>query len=82
MTDLSTETEHFRNAETIREEADMLDVNVDQPSIIYCDVGNYGSLAWFVLHELLGNHSVRLFDGSMYQWTLDSKRGVKIGDEP
>ncbi len=82
MTDLSTGKKWFRDSETIREEAEMMDVDIERPAIVYCDIGNYGSLAWFVLHELLGNTSVRLFDGSIHHWTLDPQRPVKRGDEP
>ena len=29
------------------------------------------SVGWFVLSELLGNSDVRLYDGSMQEWTLE-----------
>jgi|GEM_PF-3162347 len=31
---------------------------------------------WFIQHELLGNKNVKLYDGSMHEWTLE-KRPVK-----
>ncbi len=36
--------------------------------ITYCGVGGYGSVAWFVLHELLGYEDVKLYDGSAQEW--------------
>ena len=65
----------------ITDMAEMMDVDLSQPSILYCDSGNYASLAWFVIHELLGNNSVRLYDGSMHQWSTFSLP-VNIGDTP
>ena len=82
MVDLSGGAGRFRPPEAVREEADLLDVNVDDPAIVYCDVGNYASLAWFVLHERLGNRNIRLFDGSMHQWSRDPDRPVTRGDAP
>lgn len=72
----------FRTVDSIREDADMVDINVDQPFILYCDVGNYGALAWFVLHELIGNTKVSLFDGSMHQWSMDPARRVVVDEDP
>lgn len=27
--------------------------------------------SWFVMSELLGNKNVKMYDGSMHQWTLE-----------
>ena len=37
--------------------------------IAFCNSGHRASLGWFVSHELLGNKDVRLYDGSMAEWT-------------
>nr|WP_321463942.1 rhodanese-like domain-containing protein [uncultured Cohaesibacter sp.] len=37
--------------------------------IAFCNSGHRASLGWFVSHELLGNKQVRLYDGSMGEWT-------------
>jgi thiosulfate/3-mercaptopyruvate sulfurtransferase len=52
-------------------EAMKLDPGV--PSIAYCNSGNLASTGWFIQHELLGNDRVRLYDGSMHQWTLEGR---------
>lgn len=39
------------------------------PSISYCNTGHLASGAWFVMSEVLGNRSVKLYDGSMHDWT-------------
>ena len=53
-------------------------MNLDRgaPSIAYCSSGHLASGGWFLQHELLGNKNVKLYDGSMHEWTLE-KRPVK-----
>lgn len=48
-----------------------LNVSEQAPSITYCNTGHLASGAWFVMSELLGNKQVRLYDGSMHEWTLE-----------
>jgi len=50
-----------------------LGIDPERPAIAYCNSGHLASGAWFVLHELLGNRQVRLYDGSMHQWTLEGR---------
>ncbi len=44
--------------------------------ISYCNTGHTAALNWFVLSELLGRADVRLYDGSMTDWTQDETRPV------
>ena len=37
-----------------------------------------GGLGWFVTYELMGNSESRLYDGSMAEWTRDSKNPVEV----
>lgn len=46
------------------------------PTISYCNTGHWAATDWFVLHELLGRKDVRLYDGSMVEWTADAHRPV------
>jgi thiosulfate/3-mercaptopyruvate sulfurtransferase len=46
-------------------------VPLQGPQINYCHTGNRAALAWFVSHELLGNHQARLYDGSTQEWAAD-----------
>ena len=59
--------------EDMRKVAEILDVDVDKPTITYCYSGAMGSLSWFVMHELMGNKTTRLYDGSMHEWIQDPK---------
>lgn len=54
-------------------------IDVQAPAIAYCNTGHLASGAWFVMSELLGNASVRLYDGSMHDWTTAGKPVVGIG---
>lgn len=48
-----------------------LGVKADQGAITYCNSGHLASGGWFIMSELLGNKDVKLYDGSMHQWTLE-----------
>lgn len=47
------------------------------PAVSYCNTGHWASTDWFVLHELLGRDNVRLYDGSMVEWTANANRPVE-----
>jgi thiosulfate/3-mercaptopyruvate sulfurtransferase len=49
----------------------------EAPLITFCNLGQMASLGWFVAHELLGNASARLYDGSMVDWAGDPARPVE-----
>ena len=38
----------------------------------YCNTGHWAATDWFVLHELLGRKDVRLYAGSMVEWTSNA----------
>ncbi|MDP6353363.1 MAG: rhodanese-like domain-containing protein [Alphaproteobacteria bacterium] len=42
-----------------------------QPMILFCNAGLESSLGWFAAHALLGNRGVRLYDGSLAEWSAD-----------
>ena len=71
----------------IRDVAALKGVKLETPTIVYCNTGVTASLGWFVLHELLGNEEVRLYDGSMHAWSrldpshpIESLTRVSVGD--
>jgi thiosulfate/3-mercaptopyruvate sulfurtransferase len=41
--------------------------------IVYCGVGGYASSWWFVLTQVLEYDKVRIFDGSIQEWSKDPK---------
>lgn len=52
----------------------------EDPVISYCNTGHWAATNWFVLSELLGRADVRLYDGSMTEWTADPTRPVATVD--
>lgn len=46
------------------------------PVVSYCNTGHLASTNWFILSELLKRPDVRLYDGSMSEWTQDPGRPV------
>ena len=46
------------------------------PAIAYCNTGHWAATDWFVLSVVLGRPNVRLYDGSMAEWTVDDHRPV------
>ena len=46
-------------------------IKTDKKSITYCNSGHLATGSWFVLSELMGNKNVKMYDGSMHQWTLE-----------
>lgn len=48
-------------------------INPDAPAITYCNSGHLAAGAWFVMSEIVGNKQVRLYDGSLHEWTLEKR---------
>ena len=46
-----------------------LRIDSDDELILYCNSGYEASSVWFALHEILGKSNVRMYDGSLHQWT-------------
>jgi thiosulfate/3-mercaptopyruvate sulfurtransferase len=51
----------------------------DGDAISYCNTGHSAAGNWFALSEVLGRPGVRLYDGSMTEWTQDPARPVETG---
>ena len=43
------------------------------PVVAYCNTGHWAATDWFVLSAVLGRPDVRLYDGSMVEWTADAQ---------
>jgi thiosulfate/3-mercaptopyruvate sulfurtransferase len=46
------------------------------PVVAYCNTGHWAATDWFVLSAVLGRPDVRLYDGSMVEWTSNPQRPV------
>lgn len=46
-------------------------IATDKQAVTYCNSGHLATGSWFVMSELMGNKKVKMYDGSMHQWTLE-----------
>jgi thiosulfate/3-mercaptopyruvate sulfurtransferase len=73
-----TETGTFKDEATLGKMAAGVVGNCKQLRVItYCGVGGYAATWWFVLSEVLGYQNVKLYDGSIQEWTRDPKAPVE-----
>lgn len=57
---------------------EQMGIKTDKESITYCNSGHLATGSWFVLSELMGNKNVKMYDGSMHQWTLEKHDVTKM----
>ena len=57
---------------------DRLGIDTSRKSITYCNSGHLASGSWFLMSEVMGNKDVKLYDGSMHQWTLEKRPTTSI----
>ncbi|MGK9270131.1 sulfurtransferase [Williamsia muralis] len=58
------------------------DFKSDEPTIVYCRIGERSSHTWFVLTHLLGFEKVRNYDGSWTEWGNAVRAPIVTGTEP
>ncbi len=68
----------FSSMTELQEVSDALGIKSDVESITYCNSGHMAAGGWFVMYALLGNENVKLYDGSMHQWTAEKRPVVKM----
>lgn len=68
----------FLNPSDSKSLLQQMGVKTDKQSITYCNSGHLATGSWFVMSELLGNKNVKMYDGSMHQWTLEKHPVVKL----
>jgi thiosulfate/3-mercaptopyruvate sulfurtransferase len=56
-----------------------LDIKPQPGAISYCNTGHMAAGAWFVLSEIMQIDGVRLYDGSMHEWTTLGRPVVGLG---
>ena len=57
---------------------EQMGIKTDKESVTYCNSGHLATGSWFVLSELMGNKNVKMYDGSMHQWTLEKRDVTKM----
>ncbi|MCP5232000.1 MAG: sulfurtransferase [Zoogloeaceae bacterium] len=63
----------FLSADDYRTILEQSGIKADAPAITYCNSGHLAAGAWFVMSEVVGNKQVRLYDGSLHEWTLEKR---------
>ena len=66
----------FRSSEALRKLYEAVGAKPDAQTITFCNTGHWASLGWFVQREILGNKSVRMYDGSMADWSRDAANAM------
>jgi len=56
------------------------DLDPQLPIVSYCNTGHWAATNWFVLSEVLGREDVKLYDGSMVEWTADGANPLLAGE--
>ncbi|GLW60435.1 sulfurtransferase [Hydrogenophilus thermoluteolus] len=69
---------HLLSADTYAKVFQAMGIDPKAPSITYCNSGHLSSGPWFILHEVMGNPNVKLYDGSLHQWTLEKRPLVSL----
>jgi thiosulfate/3-mercaptopyruvate sulfurtransferase len=59
----------FRSSSGLQEAYRLAKIPADQGHIAFCNTGHNSAMGWFVASELLDNKGVRMYDGSMADWT-------------
>jgi thiosulfate/3-mercaptopyruvate sulfurtransferase len=63
----------FTSVSDFKKLAAAMNVDTTTESITYCNSGHLATGAWFMMSEVLGNKNVKMYDGSMHQWTLEKR---------
>ncbi|MGD8514927.1 MAG: rhodanese-like domain-containing protein [Granulosicoccaceae bacterium] len=63
----------FLSLKELQSLSETMNVDTNKPSITYCNSGHLASGGWFIMHELMGNKQVQLYDGSLHEYTKTSK---------
>lgn len=68
----------FTSARDIQKMSKLLNINPAEGIITYCNSGHLATGSWFLYSEVLGNRNVKVYDGSMHQWTSESGDTVSL----
>ena len=68
----------FRDAAGLAELFRAVGLGGEEDAISFCNTGHWASLGWFAKSELLGQKNVRLYDGSMVDWSARTELPIEI----
>jgi len=68
----------FVSASRVGELLAQVGVTEQDDAIAFCNTGHWASLGWFARSEILGQTNVKLYDGSMVDWTAHDELPVEV----
>ncbi len=68
----------LRSVAAYKDMFEMSGLNGQAPAITYCNTGHQASGTWFVMTQILGNKHVKLYDGSMHEWSVEKRPTVAV----
>jgi thiosulfate/3-mercaptopyruvate sulfurtransferase len=75
---LFSATEHrFASAKTVKAMVEQAGLPLQDQPITFCNTGHLASVSWFALSEIAGVPGIRLYDGSMSEWSADPDRPLQ-----
>ncbi len=69
-------TAKYHSTDIISQLLPALNISPKQNLILYCNSAFECSSVWFALHELVGLRNIRVYDGSLNEWTMDSSHAM------
>lgn len=67
----------FVSPERVAELSKGVGIESDEETIAFCNTGHWASVVWFGLSEVEGKENVKMYDGSMAEWTADPENPVE-----
>ena len=59
----------FLSVEELKKLYSEVGINEDSEVVVYCQRGHRASHSWFVLKYVLGYENIKVYDGSMMEWS-------------
>ncbi len=76
---LTTDGGRFVGAAEVAQLLEAVGVGREGERISFCNTGHWASLGWFANSEILGNKQVKLYDGSMVEWSGIEELPIEVG---
>jgi thiosulfate/3-mercaptopyruvate sulfurtransferase len=77
-TEITGKDGRFVSAQRVGELLKAVGVGNDEDAIAFCNTGHWASLGWFAKSEILGQKNVKLYDGSMADWSARPELPVDV----
>ncbi len=69
---------YFVGSDQVEELLAEIGLSGEGEQISFCNTGHWASLGWFAASEIGGNKSVRLYDGSMVDWSAQKDLPIEV----